>query len=296
MKRLNQNEVTLYQERGCFDEHLVALNAQVYGDPYVYQDAYLAYHDPMSKTLWLTLFELNNCKTPVNKYDCLKAAISDFQPRKIKAASPEKLKPKIGEYNCESTFFDKDYQIKLEEFDDNLRGGAYQSLRSRVNNAVKRGYKLSVGKKITPAHSYLMASHISKREYQLWDLQLFLRLQNFMERSKTARLLNVFLDDVLIGFDVVDFMGKIMAATLGFYLNYPSLTDFMMCKEITYAKEQDYEWLDIGWACSPGVEEFKRKWKGIPKYSIYVQEFSHVDNEKRQEKNSSPERRPSALT
>jgi hypothetical protein len=284
VKRLTQKEVLLYQERGCFDEHLVALNTQAFGDPYIYQNAYLVYHDPLSKTLWLTLFELNECKTPIDKYDCLKTTIAKFNPRKIKFTSPEKLKPTIGDYRCESTFFDKDYQIRLEEFDENLRGGNYQNLRSRVNNAIRRGYRFSVSKEITHTHSYLMVSHISKREYQPWDLQLFLRLQNFVEKSKTARLLNVFLDDMLIGFDVVDFMGKIMAVPLGFYLDYPSLTDFMMLKEISYAKEQKYEWLDIGWACSPGVEEFKKKWKGIARYNIYVQEYSLLDKEKNKKK------------
>lgn len=284
MKLLNQNELLLYQERGCFDEHLIALNAQVYGDPYIYRDTYLAYHDPLCKTLWLTLFELNDSKAAANKYDCMKAAIAQFKPRKIKLTSPEKLKPAVGNYSCENTFFDKDYQIKLEEFAETLKGGTYQSLRSRVNNALRRGYKVNVGKKITPAHSYIIASHISKREYKLWDLQLFLRLQKFIEASKTAKLFNILLNDVLIGFDIVDFMGKIMAAPLGFYLDYPSLTDFMMYKEINYAKEQKYEWLDIGWACSPGVEEFKKKWRGIPKYNIYVQEYSQDDKEKNKKK------------
>jgi hypothetical protein len=277
VKQLAQNELALYQRRGRFDEHLIALNAQVYGDPYIYQDAYLVYHDPLCKMLWITLFELNDSKAPASKYDCLKAAITEFKPKKIKTASPEKLKPIVSDYRCESSFFDRDYQIKLEEFDETLKGGSYQSLRSRVNNALRRGYKVNVGKKITPAHSYIIASHISKREYQLWDLQLFLGLQSFMNVSKTAKLFNILLDDVLIGFDVVDFMGKIMAAPLGFYLDYPSLTDFMMYKEINYAKEQEYEWLDIGWACSPGVEEFKKKWKGIPKYSICVQEYSLIE-------------------
>jgi hypothetical protein len=214
----------------------------------------------------------------------LKTTIAEFNPRRIKLTSPEKLKHRIGDYCCESTFFDKDYQIKLEEFDENLKGGDYQNLRSRVNNAVRRGYRFSESKEITPAHSYLMASHISKREYQLWDLQLFLRLQNFVEKSKTAKLFNIFLDDVLIGFDIVDFMGKIMAVPLGFYLDHPSLADFMMHREINYAKEQKYEWLDIGWACSLGVEEFKKKWKGILRYNIYVQEYSLFDKEKNKKK------------
>jgi hypothetical protein len=82
---------------------------------------------------------------------------------------------------------------------------------------------------------------------------------------------------VLIGFDVVDFLDNTMATPLGFYLDYPSLADYIMQKEIVYAKEHGYEWLDVGWSCSPGLEEFKKKWKGTPRFKIYVQEYSNKE-------------------
>jgi len=273
VKRLTENDVPRCQERGYFDEHLITLNAQVYGEPYIFEDTYLVYHDSLGKMLWLTLFELNGKQNHADRVECLKASLVEFEPRKIRAASPEKLEPIIGDYCCENSFSDRDYQIQLEKFDENLRGGSYDCLRYRVNNAVKRGYSVSVGKEITPAHSFIMASHISRRNYNIWDYQLFLRLQNYVGKSTTAKLFNVFLGGVLIGFDVVDFLDKTMATPLGFYLDYPSLGDFIMHKEIVYAKEQGYEWLDIGWACSPGLEEFKKKWKGIPRFNIYVQEY-----------------------
>ena len=273
MKRLTQNEVLLYQKRGSFDEHLITLNAQVYGDPYVFEDTFLVYHDPMSETLWLTLFELNGSINHPSRLECLKASTAEFEPRKVTVASPEKLESTIGDYCCESMFFDKDYQVKLDEFDENLKGGAYECLRYRVNNALKRGYTLDEGKELTPAHSCVMAYHISKRQYHLLDLQLFLRLHKYVEKSTTAKLFNVALNGLLVGFDVVDFMGNTMTTPLGFYLDYPSLADFTMHKEILYAKEQGFEWLDIGWACSPGLEEFKKKWKGIPRFNIHVQEY-----------------------
>ena len=109
----------------------------------------------------------------------------------MRTASPEELAPAIGDYFCEDAFSDKDYQIKLSEFDENLRGGAYDCLRYRVNNATKRGYTLSVGKEITPAHSYIMAYHISRKNYNIWDYQLYLRLQNYVGNSRTAKLFNV---------------------------------------------------------------------------------------------------------
>jgi len=275
VKRVFDEDVPRYQQRGYFDDHLITLNSQVYGDPYIYADTYLVYHDPVSKMLWLTLFELNGSENHPDRLECLKASLIEFEPRKIRVASPEKLEPTIGEYYCENAFSDRDYQIKLAEFDENLRGGSYECLRYRVNNAIKRGYTLSLGKEITPAHSYVMAYHVSKRDYNLWDYQLFLRLHNYVGKSTTAKLFNAFLGDVLIGFDVVDFLDNTMATPLGFYLDYPSLADFVMYKEIEYAKEQKFEWLDIGWACSPGLEEFKKKWKGIPRFNICVQEYSN---------------------
>jgi len=273
VKRLSDNDMPRLQARGYFDEHLITLNAQVYGDPYIYEDTYLVYHDPLCKMLWLTLFELNGHQNHVDRLECLKTSMLEFEPRKMTAASPEKLEQSIGDYECVSAFSDKDYQIKLDEFDENLRGGSYDSLRYHVNNATKRGYSLSVGKEMATAHAYIMSLHMSKRNYNPWDYQLFLRLQNYVGKSTTAKIFNVLCDDLLIGFDVVDFLGNTMATPLGFCLDYPSLADFMMHKEIVYAKEQNYEWLDIGWACSSGLEEFKKKWKGVPRFNIIVQEY-----------------------
>ena len=275
MKRLLNNDIPRCQKRGNFDEHLITLNSQIYGDPYIYEDTYLIYHDSLSKMLWLTLFELKgHGRNDADRLECVKTAIAEFEPRRMVTSSPEKLEPEIGEYSCENAFFDKDYQIKLADFDKQLRGGFYEDLRYRVNNAAKRGYKLSLGRELTPAHTYICAFHISKRHYNLWDYQLFLRLGNYVDNCPEVRLFNVFLNDVLIGFDVVDFLGDIMATPLGFYFDYPSLADFLMHNEILYAKQEQYNWLDVGWACNPGLEEFKKKWKAIPRFNICVQEYN----------------------
>lgn len=237
-------------------------------------DKYLAYYDSTGKMLWLTLFELRGRRgNNAQRFECLKTAIDEFKPKRIVTTSPEELKVEIDAYSCESTFFDKDYQIKLDDFDEHLRGGSYQDLRYRVKNAVKRGYTFDMGREMTFAHTYILASHIAKRDYNLWDYQAFLRLDNYIRNSPGVKVFNVFLSDVLIGFDVVDFLGDIMATPLGFCLDYPSLADFLMHNEILYAKQQGYKWLDIGWTCNPGLEEFKKKWKAIPKFDICVQEY-----------------------
>jgi len=274
LKRLFHNDLSRYQKRGNFDEHLITLNSQVYGDPYIYEDAYIVYHDALSKTLWLTLFELKS-KDMVyaDKIECVKAAIAKFKPAKMLTSSAEKLDSKIEEYICQNMFYDRDYQIKLEDFDEQLRGGSYADLRYRVNNAARRGYKLKTGRDLTPAHSYVCALHISKREYNLWDYQLFLRLGNYVRNCRQVKLFNVLLNDVLIGFDVVDFLGNVIATPVGFCLDYPSLADFLMHEEILYAKQQGFEWLDIGWACNQGLEEFKKKWKAVSRFNVCLQEY-----------------------
>jgi hypothetical protein len=273
LKRLLKNDFSRYQKRGSFDEHLISLNSQVYGDPYIYEDTYPVYYDRTSKMIWVTLFELKRQGNAADRHECLKTVIAQFEPRRITTCSPEKLDPKVGEYLSGDTFFDKDYQINLDKFDDGLRGGSYESLRYRIKNAIKHGYRLASARELTLAHSYITAVHMSKRDYNLWDYQLFLRLGNYVGKSPEVKLFNVFLDDVLIGFDVVDFLGDTMAVPLGFCLDYSSLADFLMYKEILYAKEHGFKWLDVGWACSRGVEDFKRKWKGIPRFDIYVQEY-----------------------
>lgn len=275
MKKLTVEDMLRYQKRGYFDEHLVTFYSLAYGEPYAYKNTYLVYHDALSKALSLTLFGLNGNE---NKLECIQTSLDTFKPRIFWTTSPEKLPLNIADYSCEKIFFDKDYQINLSKIDENLRGGSCKSLRYRVNNAKKRGYTLAMGKEITPAHSNLIALHMTKRSYNLWDYQLYLGINEYVRKFPSPRLFNVFWKDMLIGFDVVDMLGNTMVTPLGFYLDYPSLTDFMIYSEVVHAKEHGFEWLDIGWACNnPGLEEFKMKWMAIPRFNIWVQEYSKID-------------------
>jgi len=275
VKKLSHEDILHCQRRGYFDEHLVALYASAYGEPYLYEDTYLLYHDALSGTLWVTLFGLLSQKE--DRTNCLRASIDRFKPQKVIVTSPEKLPLDVDGYNCESVYFDKDYQINLLEFDDGMRGGAYKDLRYRVNNAKKRGYTSGLGKAVTPAHAHLMVLHLTKRNYALWDYQLYLKIDEYVEKYSSPRLFNVFLNGRLIGFDVMDALKDVLAIPLGFCLDYPSLADFLIYEEILYAKSEGYKWLDIGWACNPGLEEFKKKWMAMPRFHVCIQEYQRID-------------------
>jgi len=279
LKPLTKNDIVDCQKRGYFDEHLATLYSVAYGEPYIYQNKYLLYHDPLSKMVWLTLFGLGNSKdTSGDATECFEASVEIFQPNKVITTSPTRLPLNLDDFHCETLFEDRDYQINLRQFDEKLNGGSYKHLRYRVNNAEKRGYTLAVGKELTVAHSHIIALHLAKKNYAPWDCQLYLRLSEYLQKFSSPRLFNVFSDGTLIGFDVIDFLADTMATPLGFYLDYPSLADFLLYQEILHGKRQSFEWLDIGWACNnPGLEAFKKKWTAISRFGVCMQEFQRVN-------------------
>jgi hypothetical protein len=283
LKPLTQDDIVHCQKRGYFDEHLVTLYSVTYGEPYICQNKYLLYHDPLSRIVWLTLFRLDNAdNTSVDVTECFEASVKAFQPNKVITTSPTLLPPNLGDFHSETVYQDKDYHINLQQFDEKLNGGSYKHLRYRVNNAEKRGYTLAVGKELTVAHSRIIALHLTKKNYASWDYQLYLRLGEYFKRFSSPRLFNVFSGGILIGFDVVDLLADTMATPLGFYLDYPSLADFLIHKEILQGKRQGLKWLDIGWACNnPGLEAFKKKWTAILRFSVCMQEYQKVNKSER---------------
>jgi len=277
LQRLSKEDVSKAQQRGHFDEHLVTLYSIAYGEPYLYEGKYLLYHDSASKTISLTLFELDGERgSDMERTSCFKELIAYFKPEKVIITSPSKLPSYIGDYGCEKVYEDKDYQIALGQFDEKLVGGSYKSLRYRVNHAKRRGYSITLGKVLTPAHINIIAHYLTKsKNYELWDYHLYLGLSEYVSKFASPRLFNVFLDGLLIGFDVVDVLSDAMTTPLGFYLDYPSIADFLIYEEILYAKKRGFKWLDIGWACNVlGLEEFKVKWKAVPRFHVYMQVFT----------------------
>jgi len=281
LKRLSYEDAVKSQQRGYFDEHLVTLYSTAYGEPYLLGDKYLFYHDAASKTVSLTLFELgretsNEASGETEGIDCFKHLIARFKPSKVVVTSPYKLPLHTSDYFCDKIYEDRDFQISIEQFDEKLAGGSYKNLRYRVNHAKRCGYSLKLGKALTPAHINIMAHYLAKsKSYELWDYQLYLGLDEYVSKFTSPQVFNVFSDGLLIGFDIVDALKDVLTVPLGFYRDYPSIADFLIYEEILHAKKQGFKWLDIGWACNTrGLEEFKVKWKAVPRFHVYMQVFS----------------------
>jgi hypothetical protein len=276
LKPLRRKDAVDSQQRGKFDEHLATLYSSAYGKPFLCNDKFLLYYDSGSATVWLTLFELGG-ETSEDKESlaCFKDLVAHFKPEKVIVTSPSKLPLLLNGYGCEKVYRDKDYQVSLEEFDEKLAGGSYKALRYRVNHAKRCGYSLDVGKMFTPAHMHIVAQFLARsRDYELWDYQLYLGLNDYVTSFDSPRLFNVFSGGLLVGFDVVDGLKDVLAVPVGFYLDYPSLADFLIYEEIVHAKSHGFKWLDIGWGCNiHGLEEFKVKWKAVPRFHVYMQVF-----------------------
>jgi len=269
-RRLTKSMLVQYQHFGRFDEHLAGFYSLAYGNPYIYKDTYLVYYDKYSRILYLSLFELHESE---NKLRCIRNATKLFKPEKVIVTSPQELPLNIEEFRCMKIDYDKDYQIYVPDFDETLKGRKLKQLRYRVHNAEKRGYHLKIGKKMTPAHFHIIARHEQTKKLDLYDSQLYLSIWEYLQKFKSPLLFNVLSNGTLIGFDLVDFFEDTMTIPLGFYTDAPSLADFILFNEILYAKQRKYTWLDLGWACTPGIEEFKKKWTAIPRFQIWTYEY-----------------------
>jgi hypothetical protein len=81
-----------------------------------------------------------------------------------------------------------------------------------------------VSKALTSAHINIIAHFLEKsKNYETWDYQLYLGLSDYVSQFASPRLSNVFSDASLLGFDVIDALSDVIAAPLGFYLDYPSV-------------------------------------------------------------------------
>lgn len=270
---MSKKDLIEYKKKGYFDEHIITLQSLVFGQPFIYSDTYLLYWDPSNKSIWIDLFSLGKNE---DRIKCLLNSISKFNPDSIMITSPEQIQFNLENYFCKGIYVDRDYQIELEKIDEKLRGRSYKDLRYNVNIANKQGYVFSIGKEITLSHIFLIASHMTRKIYYIWDYQTYLKIEEFVRKFPSAMVFNVFSNGQLIGFDIVDVLNDTLCTPYGFYLKNRYVADFLMYNELLYAKEHGFKWFDVGWGCNEGLEEFKKKWRAIPRFEIYLHEYSKV--------------------
>lgn len=164
-----------------------------------------------------------------------------------------------------------DYHVDVNQFDLNLKGRKYRSIRYRVNRAERDGYRVKLGRELTSSHIHLLARHMTRHRYDTWEYEEMLSLERFFKEQNHGLMIEAYKDDRLLGFDVIDFFEnkRIVVVPLGICLEAPGIADFLMYEELKYAKENGYEWLDIGSDCGePKLRQFKEKWFAKPKYRI----------------------------
>jgi len=208
-----------------------------------------------------------------NPIKCI-TELRDWPLSSINIISPISFEEK---YSIDKCIIDWDYHINVNDFDLTLRGRKYKSIRYHLRNADKQDFHIKIGNKFTRNHLYILSRHMARHKLDVWDYEELLSLERFFKEHKHGKMMEVYHNDLLVGFDVIDFFedNKIMVVPLGIYLNIPTITDFLMYENLKFAKENGYELLDIGLTCgSVGLKDFKEKWFAKPKFKIYIQSLN----------------------
>lgn len=267
LRLLKKNEIEDAQKEGCMCEHLLCFYSTVAYQTALYNDnfpVFISQYDEAD----VILFGLRD--RDEDKLGCVRK-LAEMPIKILNIVTPEPLNALP---NMELKNPVEDYHIDVSQFDLNLKGVEYKSIRYRVRQAEKSGYRTKIGRELTPSHIYLLSRHMTHHKYDAWDFEEMLSLERFFREHDRGSMIEAYQGDKLLGFDVIDFLenNRVMVVPLGIYLKAPGLTDFLMYEDLKYAKENGYEWLDIGSACGePKLRQFKEKWFAKPKYRIFWQ-------------------------
>jgi len=266
---LSNNDKEKMQKKGYMSEHLLCLYSMASDRTALYDNNFPIYLNSMNEAD-IILFGLADKKK--DGLDCIREML---QPpfKELNIVSPKPL-INLPCARIETQYMDWDFHIDLKRFNLNLRGNAYKNIRYSIHRADKMGYELKLSREFTPKHTYILARHMARHKLDAWDFEELLSLERFFRDHSHGFMMEAYIKDELVGFDVIDFFedSRIMVVPLGVYLETPSLPDFLMYENIKYAKNKGYDWLDIGLACRrTGLQGFKEKWFAEPKYQLYVQ-------------------------
>jgi hypothetical protein len=264
---LSREDKESLQRKGYIYEHLLCLYSAVSDKTILYNSDFPVFLNGFGEADAI-LYGFRD--RDEGRYECMKK-LSQLPIRKLNVVSPVPLNdfPRM-----EVRYIDWDYQINLKDFDLDLRGSKYKRIRYSMKKTGRIGYETKISRDFSAKHVYIMSRHLSRHKFDAWDYEELLSLEKFFKEHNHGLLMEVYKNDGLLGFDVVDFFedNRVMVVPLGMYLESPSISDFMMYENLKYADANGYEWLDIGPACGiVGLRWFKEKWLGKPRFKLYVQ-------------------------
>jgi len=117
-------------------------------------------------------------------------------------------------------------------------------------------------------HHRIIKDFMSKHE--LTDVQklIFQRIQFYLKRSSSARLLEARKEKTLVAFTIVD----LGAADYAFYMfsfrsslvKTPGASDLLFFEMAKIAQSEGKKAINLGLGIHPGIRRFKKKWGGVP--------------------------------
>ena len=267
LRMLNKKEKEEVQRRGYMCEHLLCLYSMISEKTALYDEAFPVFLNSYGEAD-VILFNLGQEKK--DKFECVQQLIK-LPVNTLNIVSPVSFQ---GLLNVKTRYVDWDYHINVNQFDFNLKGNEYKNIRYRLRQAEKMGYYIKLNRRFTANHTYILSRHMARHKFDVWDYEELLSLERFFRNHDHGLMMEVYEDDKIVGFDVVDFFedNSIMVVPLGVYLETPHLSDFLMYENLKYAKENGYAWVDVGTSCGvAGLKRFKEKWFAKPKFTLFVQ-------------------------
>lgn len=267
LRVLSKNEKEDAQRRGYMYEHLLCLYSMVSDRTALYNDDFPVFINDFGEAD-VILFGLG--KGINDRLECVRE-LTKLPINKLNIVSPITF---CGLPNMRTKYVDWDFQISVDRFDFDLKGKDYRKIRYRLRQIEKTGYHTRLTRKFTSKHTYILSRHMTRHKFDVWDYEELLSLERFFMEHDHGLMMEAYMDDRLVGFDVLDFFEdrRIMVVPLGIYLATPLVSDFLMHENLKFAMENGYEWVDVGPTCgSAGLRRFKEKWFAKPKFKLYVQ-------------------------
>jgi hypothetical protein len=117
-------------------------------------------------------------------------------------------------------------------------------------------------------HETLIEDFIAERDLNAAHQEVFRSIAGYLDRSRTAKLLEARRDNDLVAFSILE----LGSADYGFYLfnfrstsiHVPGASDLLLYEMARLSVEQGKRYLNLGLGVNPGIRRFKEKWGAIP--------------------------------